>query len=71
MKSDWATKTIKPHIHTSSLTPTNEMNPEQLETAYKLLLLMENDIKACTEAEQFGDWHNNLNAHVAKSYDET
>ena len=23
------------------------MNPEQLETAYKLLLLMENDIKAC------------------------
>ena len=46
------------------------MNPEQLETAYKLLLLMENDIKACTEAEQFGDWYNNLNAHVAKSYDE-
>jgi len=47
------------------------MNLEQLETAYKLLLLMENDIKACTEAEQFGDWYNNLNAHAAKTCDET
>ena len=46
------------------------MNPEQLEAAYKLLLLMENDIKACTEAEQFGDWYNKLKAHTAKYYDE-
>ena len=45
------------------------MNEEQLETAYKLLLLMENDIKACTEAKQFGNWLEGLNAHVAKAYD--
>ena len=45
------------------------MNEEQLETAYKLLLLMEDDIKACTEAEQFGNWFQNLNAHVSKAYD--
>ena len=44
------------------------MNQEQLKAAFKLLLLMDGDAIAQSDANTFGNWYEHLSEHLLEEF---